>query len=111
MKRDIYLDHAHPVQQWQHVVLVKKKDVISLYLDGKRVVEELPHTFGAIDPVSVRMGRTFPFDIQDQSANPNQVTPIRPLLGRLDEVALYDKPLTAEQVARHFNLATGQDSP
>ncbi|MBX2852175.1 MAG: hypothetical protein KTR15_10555 [Phycisphaeraceae bacterium] len=104
--RGLYTDHAHPVQRWQHVVLVKQADTITLYIDGQRV-KEVPHVFAPISPVSVRLGHTFAFDVLDRAAAPNLVAPSRPLLGRLDEVALYDKPLTAEQVARHHSLVTG----
>ena len=107
---DLYNDQKHPIQRWQHVVLVKQDATITLYLDGE-FIQEVPHIYGPIDPVSARLGHTFAFKIQNPEADPDFVTPSRPLMGRLDEVALYDKPLTAEQVARHHALATGGDSP
>ncbi|MEM6505117.1 MAG: LamG-like jellyroll fold domain-containing protein [Planctomycetota bacterium] len=109
-QRDIYLDHAHPVQRWQYVALVKQDDVITVYLDGRRV-EEMPHAFGPISPASVRIGRTFDFAFEDREKDPGFKTPPRPFMGRMDEVAIYDKPLTAAQIARHYDLATGQHSP
>ena len=105
-RSSIYTDHAHPVKQWQHVVLVKQADKITLYLDGEPL-EERAHEFGPIDPVSMRLGRTFEFDVAEGGEGPPVFTPTRPFLGRLDEVALYDKPLTAQQIARHYELATG----
>ncbi|MEM9348544.1 MAG: LamG-like jellyroll fold domain-containing protein, partial [Planctomycetota bacterium] len=107
-RRALYTDHAHPVQQWQHVVLVKEAETITLYLDGERV-EAMPHAFGPISPLTLRLGRTFDYRFESIEDRPNFKTPPRPFLGRLDEVALYDKPLTAEQVARHYSLATNQD--
>ncbi|MEM6260444.1 MAG: LamG-like jellyroll fold domain-containing protein [Planctomycetota bacterium] len=109
-RRDLYSDHKHPVQRWQHVALVKDQDSIMLYLDGEPA-QAMPHAFGPITPVSVRLGRTYPFKVRADASDPDFHAPPRPWMGRLDEVALYDKPLTAEQVARHHALATGGDAP
>ena len=35
----------------------------------------------------------------------------RPFVGRMDEVALYDHPISAEEVRRHYQLAIARARP
>jgi hypothetical protein len=43
------------------------------------------------------------------ASNQNAPEKYRPFVGRVDEVALYDHPLSAEEVRVHYQLATRRD--
>ncbi|MEM9111705.1 MAG: LamG-like jellyroll fold domain-containing protein [Planctomycetota bacterium] len=110
-RREIYTAQDYPVAKWQHVVMVKTKDGVKLYLDGV-LAEEAAYNPPTVDLANVRLGRSV-LDVITKldPNNPYYEGNFRPLRGRIDEVALYDKPLTPEQVALHHSLATSEDSP
>jgi hypothetical protein len=85
-------------RRWQHLVAQKNGGRLELYIDGaldRAMPLERDHP-----TLSCRLvvGRrtTDPFDTQDR----------RPFVGRIDELAVYDHPLTPEEVKNHFRLAT-----
>lgn len=113
-KREVYTATDYPVRKWQHVVLVQNNGSVSLYLDG-RLVESAPYGFPAISSPVIRLGRSIIGEVGDTDLasvyEPKQ-NDHRSLRGRLDEVAIYDKPLTAAQIAEHHALATqNEDGP
>lgn len=82
--------HAVPRFTWAHVVLVRDKGRMRVYLNGEQELE---------------------FDVAtqaDAAAPPTQVTvggfpgDTHALHGRIDEVAVYDRPLSPSQIARHY---------
>lgn len=86
-----YSTDAYTLRRWQHVVAVKDGDAMRLYVNGKLVGEgedrnELP------SGLRLLIGRLYP------SRN------IRPFIGQLDELALYDRALTPEEIKQHFLL-------
>ena len=111
-RREVYTAQHYPIGRWQHLVFVKKKDSVTLYLDGTPAETEL-YTPPIINPASVRLGRSVLDVIQEfDPDNPYSKGLYRALRGRLDEVALYDKALSAEEIAKHHALATeGGDPP
>lgn len=104
-RREVYTAQDYAVGRWQHVVLVKTAGGVKLYLDGE-LAEDAAYTPPTINVASVRLGRSVLDVLQTLDSNsPYTEGQYRPLRGRVDEVALYDKPLTAEQIAEHNALA------
>jgi hypothetical protein len=77
---------------WHHVVLVRSGDDVKVYLDGEVANPEIqakaPKSFNSREIVLGTRADGF-----------------APFMGRLDEVAFFDAPLTPEQVAAHFAAA------
>jgi hypothetical protein len=46
-----------------------------------------------------------------RSGDPLDGSDIRPFVGRLDELAIYDRPLSSEEVRSHFRLAAPNPGP
>jgi len=91
--KNIFADEAYVPGKWYHFVAVKDKNSFKLYLNGqlkqsladKANNDALPYLFylGKIDP------------IRD----------MRQFIGQLDEVALYNKALSPEEINEHFSKA------
>jgi hypothetical protein len=86
---------------WHHVVWQKSGDQLELYVDGEHIGSE-PAKLNAKDDddagtTSCRLlvGRL------KQRSNPPHTNEIRAFEGRLSELAVYDRPLTAEEIQRH----------
>jgi hypothetical protein len=89
--------------RWHHVVAQKNGDRMELYVDGvpdRSMPLEVDHP-----TLSCRLviGRRTP-DPLDQHDR-------RAFVGRFDELAIYDHPLSADEVLGHFRLASVGDSP
>jgi hypothetical protein len=95
---NLYSPEHYIPYRWHHLVAQVKGARMELSLDGK-------------------LSQSVPLDA-DRSSQPGQLVlgrlskiPIhrwwtsRPFVGRMDEVALYDHPITAEAVAHHYRLA------
>ena len=83
---------------WNHVVLVRDGDKVSVYLNGN----PKPEIDGkAKSPVPPTVGQFFVGGRCDSYSN---------FEGRLDETAIYDRALTAEEVAKLYRAATGKTS-
>jgi hypothetical protein len=89
---------------WRHVVGQKAGDVLELYLDGERVGSTPAKTNarGADDPATAAcrllVGRL------KQRSRPPFLSEVRAFEGRLDELAVYDRPLSTEEIRRHARL-------
>jgi hypothetical protein len=94
-----YSAAAYTLRKWQHVVIVKDKTEMQLYVDGE-------HLGSAKDRVPlgnrlhVIMGQLYPKD-----AHGRDVMTARQFVGQLDEVAFYDRALTQEEIRQHFHAA------
>jgi hypothetical protein len=87
-----------PLNSWNHVALVRQGDLVRVYLNGAaepeiegRLAPTFPESCGQIF-VGARNERFAPFQ------------------GRIDQVALYGRPLRPEEIAAHF-AASGVASP
>jgi hypothetical protein len=88
-------------RRWHHLVAQKNGERLELYHDG---VLDRAMPLGPDHPtVSCRLvvGRRTPdpLDLQDE----------RPFVGRVDELAIYDYPLTPVEVRDHYRLAVTED--
>ncbi|GAA1021244.1 hypothetical protein Aple_059670 [Acrocarpospora pleiomorpha] len=95
---------------WHHAVLIVNDSVETLYLDGVSVGSGVG--VGKLDPwpafASAGNGIMGSWASFWPSA-PTSSTATFPFKGQLDEVAVFDRPLTAQEVQRHF--AAGQAQP
>jgi hypothetical protein len=81
----------YTVRRWQHVAAVKTKSKMVLYIDGKRV--------GSSD---LGEGLDFPKDVYVLVGLNSSISGRR-FVGQVDELAIYDRALTEEEIVRHFN--------
>jgi hypothetical protein len=103
MEYNAYSQDYYIPRRWHHVVAQKNGDRMELYFDGvlDRVLP-LDSDYPTL-PCHLIVGRRTP-DAQDPKDS-------RSFVGRLDELALYDHPLTAEEVRRHHGLASQRALP
>jgi hypothetical protein len=86
-----YSKDAYTFRKWQHVVAVKDGSHMSLYLNGALVgqgedVSPLPANMRLL------IGRLYPS------------RRVRPLVGQLDELAVYNRALTPREISSHYRL-------
>jgi hypothetical protein len=95
---------TYQLYRWHHLVAQGNGDRMELYLDGVLTRSEPLDPDRATTPCRMLVGRLL-------TTHQNAPEKNRPLIGRVDELALYDRPLSAEEVATHFQLATQGDHP
>jgi hypothetical protein len=84
---------AVPLRNWHHVAFVRERERVTVYLDGD------------LDPL---LSLTAPRPFENSSAEfvfggpPDRTNTFE---GKLDEVAVFDRSLPPEEVARHFRSA------
>jgi hypothetical protein len=83
--------------RWHHLVAQKAGDRLELYIDGEPAGVGQVESGAGTAPCRLLLGRLK----QSPDTLPNQV---RPFVGRLDELAVYDRPLTLEEIRRHREL-------
>jgi hypothetical protein len=91
--------------RWHHLVAQKVRDRLELYLDGELQGAAQVDLDEATTACRLLVGRL------KTDAQPN-IYQIRPFVGRLDELAVYDRPLSPEDIRRHYELgAAGRSLP
>jgi hypothetical protein len=95
-----YSVDSYMLRRWQHLVAVKDGAAMKLYINGELVGEgrdtnELP------TGLRLLIGRLYP----DSSRS------VRPFIGQLDELAIYDRALSPEEIAKHFQLIRPKTAP
>ena len=106
---NMFSDDIYVPYRWHHLVAQVAGDRMELYLDGVRpgVAADRPGRLDGALPV-----HPGPADHPDRASNEIHHTGFRrPFVGLMDEVALYDRPLTAEEIRAHYRLATRPDRP
>jgi hypothetical protein len=86
-----YSQDAYTFRKWQHVVAVKDGSQMSLYIDGALVgqgedVSSLPSRMRLL------IGRLYPS------------RRVRPLIGQLDELAVYNRALMPDEIVKHYQI-------
>lgn len=82
--------------RWTHLVAQCDGERLQVFLDGALVSEtSLPLDFSS-GPVHVMLGRLYPPGFQDKPEN------LRLFRGGVDEFALYDRPLSPEEIRAHY---------
>jgi hypothetical protein len=82
---------SYQTRRWQHVAGVRDGDDLRLYLDGELVASDR-------DPDRMPAG------LQLVLGQLYSETVERFFVGHVDEVAIYDRALTAEEIGRHYRL-------
>lgn len=90
--RDVPLRNWVPRESWHHVALVRDGTTVTVYLDGRAepeitVQNSPPPTTGTMLWIGGRSDGQYGFE------------------GRIDEVALYPRPLSGDEIARHYRAA------
>jgi hypothetical protein len=92
---------TYTIYRWHHLVAQGRGDRMEFYMDGLLTRSRPLDPDRSTAPCRMVLGRLF----SSPSAR-NAPDVFRPFHGRLDEVALYDHPLSAEEVQKHYQLAT-----
>jgi len=79
------------LREWHHVALVRDGPKVAVYLDGKREIEGEAQV-----TVPAGCGQLFFGGRNDKAFG---------FEGRLDEAAIYNRALTAKEIAEHFAAA------
>jgi hypothetical protein len=96
---DIYSRRTVVPSSWHHVVGQKSGDTLELYVDGECIGTSSAKGDG-MTACRLLVGRL------KQWSLPPHLSEIRAFEGRLDELAVYDHPLTPEEIRRHTRLGT-----
>jgi hypothetical protein len=100
---NIFSEHVYVPRRWHHVLAQKDGSRVDLYVDGVWD-NSMP-----LDPdhpnlsCHLVVGRRTPDTLDPKD--------VRPFVGRLDELAIYDHPLSAVEVRHHFRRANPKVFP
>jgi hypothetical protein len=100
---DVFSRRSVVPSLWHHVVGQKAGELVELYIDGE-CVGTTPAKAGAADGGAVTTACRLLVGRLKQRSLPPHTTEIRPFEGRLDELAVYDRPLTPDEIRRHARL-------
>lgn len=89
-----FSESAYALRKWQHVVCTKDEAALRLYIDGKLAAQETDSSELA-PGVRALIGQLRPHDS-------NRLIAERPFIGELDEIAVYDRVLSVEELLQHF---------
>jgi hypothetical protein len=104
---DVFSRRTVVASQWRHIVAQMSGDTIELFVDGERVgtspsnrIAEVPGDPGTT-ACRLLVGR-----LKLKHEHPSEV---RAFEGRLDELAVYDRALTPEEIRQHAHLRKIKD--
>ncbi len=93
LKESLVGTNEVPQETWCHVVLVREGKKVAVYLNGRTT----PEISGQADPHPSRASKqVFVGGSSDNLLN---------FEGKIDEVAVYDRPLSPDEIARHYAAA------
>jgi Concanavalin A-like lectin/glucanases superfamily len=101
---NLFSDYYVPYR-WHHVVAQLGIDRMELYVNGEAHLTLSVNPDRTTEACQLILGQLKP------SPRPSEPWENRPFVGQIDEVALYDHPLSAEEVRRHYKLGTSGDRP
>lgn len=93
---DCFSSTNYLVRKWQHIVAVKDRSNVSLYLNGIEVGSDI-NDKPLDDGLSLVIGQLYSHE-----------SLLRPFIGQLDELAIYDYPLTGGEISEHYHLVSEQ---
>lgn len=92
---NLFSDGGFTPMQWHHLVATTGPDSLRLYLNGKLVrTLKQPESIDSV-PYQICLGQLKPHSLERQ------------LVGSIDEFAVYQRELSAEEVSRHYDLLMG----
>jgi hypothetical protein len=86
--------------RWHHLVAQRSDGRLELYVDGVPTQPISPQLTLETEPCRLLLGRLKPMP------RPSGRVHHRAFVGLLDELALYNRPLAAEEIRRHYELGT-----
>jgi hypothetical protein len=100
---NLFSDGFYRPGRWHHVVAQKNGERMELYFDG----EPCQSTRLEIGRPTIRCHLV----VGRRSANPDESYDQRKFVGRLDELAIYDRPLAAAEAREHHKLGIAKAGP
>ena len=94
---NLYSHNLYVPYRWHHVVGQMNGDRMELFMDGEPTPPLSVDPDDIDQPGQFLLGRLTAVDKSDHTWN-------RSLVGQMDEVALYDRPLTIEEIRGHYRL-------
>ena len=88
---NVFADESYIPGKWYHLVCVRDHEYFSIYLNGQ--LKNLLINKSNNDPLSYKL----------YVGNKDPGEPSRQYFGLMDELALYDRPLTKEEISKHFD--------
>jgi hypothetical protein len=107
---DVFSRRTVVASGWHHVVGQKSSDTLELYVDGE-CVGTSPARLNAKDPEDPATAPCRLLVGRLKRRSLPQPAEIRAFEGRLDELAVYDRPLTPEEIRRHARLRSAGAAP
>ena len=89
--------------RWHHIVAQRSGSRLELYVDGIQTQPVSPQSDSASEPCRLLLGRLKPIP------RPSGRVHSRPFVGLIDELALYNRPLSDEEIRRHHDLGTARE--
>jgi hypothetical protein len=86
--------------RWHQLVAQRSGGRLELYVDGVATQPVSPQSASASEPCRLLVGRLKPIP------RPSGRVHSRPFVGLIDELALYNRPLTADEIRCHYELGT-----
>jgi hypothetical protein len=86
--------------RWHHLVAQRSGSQLELYVDGVPTQPVTPQSASVSEPCQLLLGRLKPIP------RPIGRVHSRPFVGLVDELALYNRPLSAEEIRHHFALGS-----
>jgi hypothetical protein len=100
---DVFSRRSVVPSLWHHIVGQKSGDTVQLYVDGERV-GSTPVKPSAKEAGNLTTACRLLVGRLKRRSHPPWTSEIRAFEGRLDELAVYDRPLTAQEIRRHALL-------
>ncbi len=90
-----YSVDAYTLRKWQHMVAVKDASHMRLYINGSLAAETEDAT--ELPPgMRLLLGRLYP------------TRSVRPFIGQVDELAVYNRALTPKEITKHYRIVRPQ---
>ncbi len=99
---NMFSDKFYVPFRWHHLVAQVAGDRMELYLDGVAQASQPINPSGSTKPCELILGR---LSTLTESETIHHTGFRRAFVGLMDEVALYGRPLTAEEIKAHYQLA------
>lgn len=93
-----FSESAYVLREWQHLVAVKDAEHLRLYVNGQLTCQEQDNTT-LTNGMHLILGQ-----LDEQQF-------YRRFVGQIDELALYPRPLTEEEITSHYELVRPQLKP